>query len=69
MAWNNFRNLTVGKVLKLLMMFLAPLFLAVLLGQAPAQTIPGNALIIDQKALNALETVQPPSVQNFTTVN
>lgn len=34
-----------------------------------SQTIPEQAQVIDQKALNVLETVEPPSVVNLTNVS
>ena len=40
-----------------------------LLRAASAQTIPEQAQVIDQKALNVLETVEPVSVENLTTVS
>ena len=40
-----------------------------LLCGASAQTIPQQAQVIDQKALNVLETVEPVSVENLTTVS
>lgn len=35
---------------------------------ATAQTIPQQAQVVDQKSFNVLETVQPPSEVNLTTV-
>lgn len=40
-----------------------------LLCRASARTIPQQAQVIDQKALNVLETVEPVSVENLTTVS
>lgn len=42
---------------------------ATLLCGASAQTIPQQAQVIDQKTLNVLETVEPVSVENLTTVS
>ena len=41
----------------------------VMLGTASAQDVPPNVLVVDRLALNNLETVQPPSVVNFTSVS
>ena len=46
----------------------APLVCGLLFGPAFAQDVPQNALVVDRLKLNALETVQPPSVENLTTV-
>ena len=35
---------------------------------AIAQTVPEQAQVVDQKQLNVLDTVQPVSVQNISTV-
>lgn len=47
---------------------LAVILACLLLGPASAQDVPSNALVIDRLSLNNLETVQPPSVENLTSV-
>ena len=44
------------------------LLLAGLVARAVAQTVPDQAQVIDRHALVAQETVQPPSVENLTSV-
>lgn len=42
---------------------------SVILSSASAQNVPSNVLVIDRLALNNLQTVQPPSVENLTSVS
>ncbi|KAI9875821.1 MAG: hypothetical protein M1823_007392, partial [Watsoniomyces obsoletus] len=49
-------------------MMLWLLVFGTLFSQASAQSLPEQAQVIDQKILNVLDTVEPVSVENLTTV-
>lgn len=63
---NTSNNASAAMVLPL---FLGSLFGSVAVAQNTSANIPQSAQVIDQLSLAVLETVEPPSVQNLSTVS